>query len=307
MGDVNVELADEEQILAELQGKVFDQRKFIYPTQGGGYQITYMGVNWACREFAAKGEAIEISDVAKIMYDQQNPEYILVQVLARRVKIDPKSGTRIVLDSSIGSKRKWTKEKLKSGEIRSDPFFFEKAISQAQSSAKRNLLPQDFLLAFIKRVLSGTGGKAAPASSPSKGASGGSKKGAQQTTKAAETKPSGKGDLSALRQQFWAVLKRASGQKEDAKAREVLVALVGKDKVSNLTEDDLKKLGSVLRKVADGECSMAPDAKGTVAIKHLPSGDFIWPEGYKSPAEEAAAPSGASPEGSAPGGGDWMF
>lgn len=309
-------LADEEQILDELQGKVFDASKYVYKIKNGSYQLSYLGVKYACRLFAEKGEAIEIDGFAEVKYDPASPEYLWAQIRAKRVKIDPKTGQRIVLDSAIGAKRKWIHQELKDGKgSQPDPFFYEKAIGCAQRNAKQALLPQDFVLEFIQTILKqarpGGASQAPPpgaeSSRPPQGASAPQSAPAQ---KANGGKKSQQSELSVLHQQFWVALKQACNTQDEKAARAGLKALTGEEKVSNLSPEVLKKLGGILRKVSSKEAEIRRDDANLPIIVHLISKEVIWPLGYKKLPEAAptAPPAAARSEVNAPpGGGDWMF
>lgn len=299
-------LADEEEILAELQGRTFDKEKFVYKTKDGGFQLSYKGVQVACREFAKRGEVIEIPELAKVMYDPEDKQYVLAQVLGRRVRLDPKSGNRVILDSAIGSKRKWLRQQRRNGESMADPFFFEKAISQAECSVKRKLLPQEFVMEFVKQILKGKAPQAAAGKPQEAKEATQEGRGARKGGSGAPAASQGKSDaLGALRQQFWAVLKKATKAKDDASARKAVEALTGGSKVSALDEATLKKLGGFLRKVADGEAAIKRQGD-KVVIFHGPTGDVLWPEGrQEAPKQEEGVP--ATTSNDPPGGGEWMF
>lgn len=306
---LDFELADEQQILDELQGRQFEKDKFIYAVRGG-HQLTYKGVKYACRLFEERGEVIEVRDKALVTYDPKDPEYILVQVVAQRVKIDHKTGQRIVLGSEIGAKRKWIKEYRKDQTVHPDPFFFEKAVSQAQRNAKLALLPQDFVIELIKIIQKGERQPGAPSKSQQSAQSAGAAKpagqakpqgqqGQQQTRQAAPpaggaAKPAGAAKpqkpadpLSTLRQQFWAVLRVASGDtKDEAKQRALLKSIVGKDRVSDLDEAVMRKVGPLLRMIGEGECTVQQFGDVT-AVVHAPSSEIRWPEGFTPPEAES--------------------
>jgi len=321
---VDIELADEQQILEELQGKTYTtEERWVYPIQGG-FQLSYRAVKLACRMFAEHGEAIEVNFPADVKYDPTDPEHLLVQVKATRIKIDSKTGTRILLDSAIGAKRKWVKEKLKDGTVRADPSYYEKAVAQAERNAKMALLPQDFVKDFVAQILKNQkpGGRQAPAAAqtqkPAQAAATTKAPPAQEQKKEATkaTTQNGKSsELSALHQQFWAVLKAVTKKKDEAAGRQALKMLTGKEKVSELHSDDLKALGSLLRKVTKGECEIT--ACGTDKTKSLiidaPTKEVVWPPGYKAPVKEEAPPppppqEEAPPAQEAPpAGGEWMF
>lgn len=314
--ELELELAEERQILADLEGKYYQEDKYVYERQGQ-WMLTYAGVKLACRKFAEKGEVIEIVGHAKTEYDPKDPEYICVQVIAQRVKIDQTSGHRIALDSQIGAKRKWMKEKLRSGEVRPDPFFWEKAIGQAQRNAKQALLPQDFVLEFIQLILKKGGGKkgaAAPGrqaqpqgqASPGqtqkpKDAAPGQAAGAPGATPGAPPKDPAKRKLT-MQQQFWAQFKRAIPQADtEAKQRTTLKRFTGKTHVRELDEKVIATLGAALRKVAEAESAIKEleDEKGvkTLTIYHTLSSSFHWPVGFKpkAVAQQQAAPANTAP------------
>lgn len=83
---MDIELADEQQILEELQGltRSSDER-WVYPIQGG-FQLSYKAVKLACRRFAEHGEAIDVSFPADVHYDPKDPEYLLIQVKGTRMQ-----------------------------------------------------------------------------------------------------------------------------------------------------------------------------------------------------------------------------
>lgn len=333
--ELEFELAEERQILAELEGKHYPEDKYVYERQGQ-YMLTYLGVKLACREFAARGEVIEVEGHAKWEYDPKDPEYVCVQVLARRVKIDPTTGTRILMDSQLGAKRKWIKEKLRSGEVRLDPSYWEKALGQAQRNAKQALLPQDFILEFIQLILKKGGAKnvrgaAAPArqqakpqeskppqqgkpkdAAPAQGA-------ATQPAQGSAAPPAGAAPGApaqdpakrklTLQQQFWAIFKNAIPQaKTEPQQRSTLKRFTGKTHVRELDEKVIATLGGAIRKVAEGESAVKEleDEKGvkTLTIYHAPTGAFHWPVGFKPKAappaqstQQAAPPANTAPAG----------
>lgn len=320
---MDIELADEKQILEELQGKTYTiEERWIYPIQGG-YQLSYRAVKLACRLFAEHGEAIEVNFPADVHYDPKDPEYLLVQVKATRIQIDAKTGARILLDSAIGAKRKWIKEKLKDGTVRADQNYYEKAVAQAERNAKMALLPQDFIKKFVAQIQKDQKPGARPASDPpaqktqaaaTAAPTAQAKKEEPKAPPAQAQKANGKAsELSALHQQFWAVLKAVTQKKDEAAGRQALKRLTGKEKVSELTEAELKTLGGLLRKVSKSECEIKPHEgdKARSIIVDAPTKAVVWPPDYKAPAgeapppkEEAAPP--ANPD-APPGGGEWLI
>lgn len=324
--NVDLELVDDEQILAELRGVHFENDKYVFPVHGG-HQLTYRAIKLACRMFEERGEALEVIDLTT-KYDEKDPEYMMAHAKVQRVKITAK-GQRIVLGSEVGTKRKWMKERLKSGEIRVDPSFYEKMTAQAQRNGKAALLPQDFLLEFKKMILANQGKPPArppaqqapqtqnPPAEPQKGAAKPpatppaqppAKPAGQPPAQGAEkrgpgrppgstTDPEKKRKLT-LMQQFWAVFKAAfPALKTEELQREVLKKVTGKGMVRELDEEFIKKLGPQLRLVSQGESAIR-EIGGVYVIVHGPTGEVRWPEGYKLPEEQpAAAPAGDAVQG----------
>lgn len=322
---MDIELADEKQILEELQGKTYTtEERWIYPIQGG-YQLSYRAVKLACRLFAEHGEAIEVNFPADVHYDPKDPEYILVQVKATRIQIDAKTGARILLDSAIGAKRKWIKEKLKDNSVRPDQNYYEKAVAQAERNAKMALLPQDFVKDFVAQILKDQKPGVRPASAPpaqkappaapkAPPAQEAKKEEAKASPPAEAPKQNGKSsELSSLHQQFWAVLKAVTKKKDEAAGRQALKMLTGKEKVSELTEAELKTLGGILRKVVKSECAItaSEEDKTKSLIIDAVNKEVVWPPGYKAPAKAEAAPPPPPPppppQDAPPAGGEWMF
>lgn len=99
-----------------------------------------------------------------------------------------------------------------------------------------------------------------------------------------------------MRQRFWAILKIAAGVTEDEKARPFLKALSGKEKVSDLDLESLKKLGNALVGVNKGANEIrASETDFTVKIVDKAHGTIVWsapvpPEPAPAPVEEALPP-----------------
>lgn len=160
------ELADEHQIISELQGRVTE--KYVYELKGmkdeRGQPITglsYAGTNWACREYAKRGEVIRIVGKPEFALDPTDPDYVLVSVMAQRFSVHPETGRESALDTAPGLKRQWRKMKKniwekgqKVGEeFFEDPFFWEKGLSKATRNAKQALIPTDIVKQIIEHAL----------------------------------------------------------------------------------------------------------------------------------------------------------
>lgn len=157
------ELADEDQIIGELSGRVTE--KYIYTFRQDGQDVTglsYAGTNWACREYAKQGEAIRITKVEKEP-DPFDPDYVLVTVYAQRFAINRDNGKETPLDNTVVTKRQWRfmdKKKFENGQVVGreqvpDKFFWEKAVSKGVRNAKQALMPTDFVKKIIQRALEG--------------------------------------------------------------------------------------------------------------------------------------------------------
>lgn len=161
------DLADEEQILAELGGRVTE--KFVYELKGvkdpiTGLNVTglsYAGTNWACREYAKHGEVIRVIGKPEVIVDPTDPNYIVVVITAQRFAVNSETQRETPLDTNFGVKRQWRlmkKNKYENGqvvgeEIVQDPFFFEKAFSKSIRNAKQSLIPTDVVKQLIQRAI----------------------------------------------------------------------------------------------------------------------------------------------------------
>lgn len=157
-----LDLADEEQIIAEISGRVTD--KYVYSFKQSGQDVTglsYAGTNWACREFAKQGEVIRVIHKDSIV-DPINPEYIVITITAQRFVVNLETNRETPLDSTFGTKRQWTKMKKRrydaqgnvvGEEIVEDPHFWEKGTSKAIRNAKQALIPTDMVKKLIQEAL----------------------------------------------------------------------------------------------------------------------------------------------------------
>jgi len=294
-----MELEDENQVLAELSGRVTE--KYVYEFSGPEGPVTglsYLGTNWACREYAKHGEAIRIVSKPEIQIDPIDPEYVIVSVVAQRYAINAETGKETPLDSAVGVKRQWTKMKKKDGSIVEDRFAYEKACSKSQRNAKQALIPVDFVKRMIQMALNQKNNpKAAPsarAAQPAKPAAGSAKPAAAPTGDAKPSqKPAGTDPMGALRQKFWTVLKRATGMTKDDDARKVLKDLADVDKVTALGEEALKALGNALGGIIQGTNSFGKDADGNYFIAEKASNSTLYPV----PNQEEAPAEDVPPQG----------
>jgi hypothetical protein len=142
---------DEEQIIAELRGVPVD--KFIYKNKRGEHELTYAGTKWVVRQMAELGEAIRVDGHPKYERCVLNPEYITCTVLGKRIKVDREAKSETVLDTTIGSARQWSKQKINEGKtIIDDEHFFSKCISRATRNLQLSLIPTDFKKVMIEKL-----------------------------------------------------------------------------------------------------------------------------------------------------------
>lgn len=313
------DLADEEQIIAELAGRVTE--KYVYELKGvkdptTGQNVTglsYAGTNWACREYAKRNEVIRIMG-KQMEIDPIDPNYVVVLVTAQRYATNSDTGRETALDSTLGIKRQWIKMKkniwengkVVGEEIVPDPFFWEKGFSKAIRNAKQALIPTDIIKKIIQQALKAKQAgpsrdgetlqasrgqeRAAAPQQPQKPAAAPST--AAAPPPAASAKPVQSKDT--LIQKFEIVLKTAFNTQDGGAARQGLKKIAGTDKIGDLSESDLKKYGKVLQGVTKGTHKIADDGTHIVDAK---TNEIVWgtkPEPAPAPKQETAAP--AQPE-----------
>lgn len=156
---------DEEQILQELRGVPVE--KFIYKNSRGQQELSYAGTKWVVRQMANMGEAIRV-DLPKKERCPIDPEYILVDIIGKRVKIDRDANCETMLDTNVGSARGWCKQKLKDGRVVPDEFFYNKTVSKATRNVLQMLIPPDLKREMISRLekMQGAGGNRPPQGRP---------------------------------------------------------------------------------------------------------------------------------------------
>lgn len=150
--------ADEEQILQELRGVPVE--KFIYKNSRGQNELSYAGTKWVVRQMANMGEAIRV-ELPKKERCPIDPEYILVDIIGKRVKIDRDANVETILDSNVGSARGWIKQKLRDGRVVPDEFFYNKTVSKATRNVLQMLIPPDLkreMIARLEKMTVGGGG-----------------------------------------------------------------------------------------------------------------------------------------------------
>ena len=146
---------DEDQILSELRGVPVD--KFIYKNSRGQPELSYAGTKWAVREMAITGEAIRV-ELPKVERCPIDPEYIIVNIIGKRVKVDKDANCETLLDTNVGSARGWIKQKLRDGSVVPDEFFYNKTVSKATRNVQQMLMPADFKQKIIDTLMKSKGG-----------------------------------------------------------------------------------------------------------------------------------------------------
>lgn len=249
---------DEQQIIDDLRGIAVE--KLVYKNARGEDELSYAGTKWAVRKMAEQGEAIRVDGHPETKLCPVDPEYIIVTVLAKRVKVDKDTSREIVLDSTVGSSRGWVKQKKTDGAIIADPHFFTKTVSKATRNVQQALMPVELKKAMIKELTNPTKPKAkeekrenvalpAGAKSTSPPASPPNPVG-NPTGKAAESAKS-TDDAGAARQRLMAAFKLCIGD-DVPKIRKLLKSWTGKEKTHDLDVATMQSLTSALYKVKDG-------------------------------------------------------
>lgn len=301
---MDLDLADEEQIVQEMSGRASE--KYIYELNQKGEDgqpvmgLSYAGTNWACRELAQQGEVIRVIKQEDVS-DQLDADFIKIAVTTQRFKIDKETGRETALDSHIAGKRQpknmtkniWENGVKKGVQSVPDPFAWEKCLSKAVRNAKQALMPSDMVRKLIAKVKTESGkskvqgkptgkpvepqghsapGAAKPAAAPAS-APAAAPAAATATAPAAaaaapapapapataapapapaapasESKPKMSKDVMV--QKLDAVSKMAFGTQDGGVARQKLAELTGKASPSDLSEEDLKKLGNAINAVA---------------------------------------------------------
>ena len=277
------DMLDDEQVKGELKNAVLED--FVYKVRGK-LRLTKKGVDWACREYAKKGEIIKVIDHPKVVTDPEDVEYVLCTVLAQRSALA--DGKEVPLDTSIGSKRQWRKMKLadeddtgngspgKPGEIVPNPYWFEHAVSKAQRNAKLSLMEADYLAKIVEAWLFKKTGKQVPDAAKKPPAQPKqeakpktpveiAKEKAEAAKKAAQEKPTDKPALSTAdtRQRLYALLSVIGFKTDEEKKAAFLQFLPEYKSSTEVPEKTLVDLIEALRKVKDGVFELAFDGEGT--------------------------------------------
>lgn len=137
-----MERKDEQQIVAELQGRYLDE--FVYEFEMEGKKITglsWLGVQEASR--ALGGIDIEIMERKEGEAKTENLDWKWIEFVIKAKDVNTDS-------ARLGIKRQYNKGRRKDGKIYDIPFYTEIALSKAQRNAIRSLLPQTLIKAWIQ-------------------------------------------------------------------------------------------------------------------------------------------------------------
>lgn len=325
---MDLDLADEEQIVQEMSGRASE--KYIYELKQKGEDgqpvmgLSYSGTNWACRELAQQGEVIRVIKQEDVS-DELDAEFIKIAVTTQRFKIDKETGRETALDSHIAGKRQpknmtkniWENGVQKGMQSVPDPFAWEKCLSKAVRNAKQALMPSDMVRKLIAKVKAESGkskiqgkpagkgvepqGHAAPGAAKPAGAPASAPAAAAPASASAATAPAAapapapaaaapaadskpKMSKDVMVQKLDAVSKMAFGTQDGAAARQMLAKLTGKASPSDLSEEELKKLGNAINAVAKKTAEVVGNDVVKTADKSV-----LW----KGPAVAAPAPAAA--------------
>lgn len=141
-----MDAADDEQVLAEVQGKgaaIADEWIYSF-RQKDGKEVTglsWLGTKNAAYWFRRKKMADLAITKLEVDPDPTDEEYKLVKAYCE----DQINGGGI-----WGVKRQWTKMKLKNGNTVIDPFWYEKGTSKAQRNSMQSMMPADWIAKLVK-------------------------------------------------------------------------------------------------------------------------------------------------------------
>jgi len=137
-----MERKDEQQIIAELQGRYLEE--FVYEFTQDGKPVTglsWLGVQEASRSIG--GIDIEIVERKEGEEKAGDLEWKWIEFVVKANDINTGS-------SRLGVKRQYNKGRRRDGKIYDIPFYTEIALSKAQRNAIRALLPQTLIKAWIQ-------------------------------------------------------------------------------------------------------------------------------------------------------------
>lgn len=133
-----IEMADERQIVEEMQGRVLQE--YFYSFKAGDREIiglSYAGVKQIAREMARRQEPIDIEDL-EIKEDEES-----IQVVAKAVNM-------VTKEHRFGASRQPKVMTLRDGSEKEDHYALQKAISKATRNALRAFIPEEIIVEIYK-------------------------------------------------------------------------------------------------------------------------------------------------------------
>ena len=140
---------DDKAIISELENRVVDAWVYHFKPRNAPevWGIGKAGIDGCVMELGKNGIALREEDI-KYAVDPTNSQYVLFTAKVSKHFID-KSGAEAMIETSIGTKRQWTRMLLRNGDAVADPFWFEKGSIKALRNAKARLIPEDIKAKII--------------------------------------------------------------------------------------------------------------------------------------------------------------
>lgn len=145
---------DDQIIINELENRVVEEWVYHFKPEGAPevWGIGKAGIDGCSTEMGKKGIALREEKV-DVIPDPTNAQYVLCSARVSKHYVG-KDGAEAMIETAIGTKRQWTKMKLRNGDIVTDPFWYEKGTIKALRNAKSRLIPEDIkakIIAFAKQ------------------------------------------------------------------------------------------------------------------------------------------------------------
>jgi len=153
-----LEKRDEDQILAELQGKVIEE--MFYETKDGKIIVSWVGI----KEIARRYGGISMSDPKDVVM-QDLGEIVLIMVKATDIKngysmLGSSTQGKMMDVHDLGKDGRWIKDSETGRYLfhkEPDPFVYPKALSKSQRNAIRALIPETYFAKMIEEWRKGVG------------------------------------------------------------------------------------------------------------------------------------------------------
>ena len=139
-----IDRLDDEQILAELEGRV--SKVWVYQFQQDGKTVeglSKVGVDQACIDMSMQGQVIREGDLS-YQQDPTDPKYMLFSAFASKYAVSA-DGREVFLDKVIGTKRQCIYITTKSEGVsdRVNPFWYEQGAMKAMRNARMRLITEE--------------------------------------------------------------------------------------------------------------------------------------------------------------------